>query len=183
MNGITTGEATWLLPFTQKEIAEKCKNGEIYAYKTPDKHFAKWIIPIDSLRMYVQRNPDLVKYVQEIEPQYTRCCSLASAFQVIVRRTWRNDFTELYSQENLSDIFGPDFKSIEKELREAIPFFPFVKRVKYPVPVKKIFNYLMLHPNMVQTLTDRHTNFLNEGSPTGSLIQHLLMIFTYYDKE
>lgn len=185
MISLTTADISWVVPFTQRELAEKCRNREIYAYKSLDEHFSKWVVPLDSLIIYIQQNPDILKYVKELDPKTVRgkeLEELTEKIQVLIEQPLQYQ-NVTYLPQDLRDVFGIIDSNQLKQMFGKPWIFTFIRRVRYPVQSDDVLRYLRNHPEWVEKLIERHRAYLACDDPREWIIRHTLMLYTYFNKE
>lgn len=89
----------------------------------------------------------------------------------------QNTWEEVYTTQQVADIFGVSLKEVKKELRKHSRF-----KVLLPkeITATDILLYLNKHSEIVDQLKDRHSMLLANGDLMESSVRHILMLYSYY---
>lgn len=177
---LTTSDASWVLDphLTSRQIAQLCKDGKIFAWKTDEGTFSKWQIPVDSLILYISMNPEYKDCVRYEHSEW-----LLEYIQKELQKQ-HHYLDETYRIGDLSYIFGTTKKQViwyfvtkNKILAFFIYHFPFLQK---PVSIRRILTTMTQRPALRKWLEIQFDQLKGTDDALESRVRHLLMLYTYY---
>lgn len=169
-----------------RDLNTLCIDGTLASYKNIPEKWGTWRISVESLALYIYRNPPMNASFLNAWLQYSDNLKVTDVKRYRFMHSIKNALNRVSSYH--SEMFTPtevgELLDVPKNQVEAIfcSGNPWIKKFKLTavVPAISVAKYLETDKDRVVQMYDRWAKLQKEDDPFASKLIHMLMIYEYY---
>lgn len=169
-----------------RDLNMLCIEGTLAAYKNIPEKWGTWRISVESLALYIYRNPPLNASFLNAWLQYSDNLKVTDVKRYRFMHSIHNALHRVsnYSAEMFTAMEVSELLDVPKNQVEAIFLSgnPWIKKFKLTavIPAISVAKYLDTDKDRVAQMYDRWAKLQKEDDPFAAKLVHMLMIYEYY---